>query len=82
MCIFSQPKTPAPVAIPEVPKATATEVKQPAAAPQEQDVQVQQSRTEERQKRLRAAQSNSTLVTGGGGLVDQPATGLKTAFGA
>lgn len=80
MCIFSQPKTPAPVAIPEVPKATA--VKEVSATPQEQDVQVQQSRTEERQKRLRAAQSNSTLVTGGGGLVDQPATGLKTAFGA
>jgi hypothetical protein len=43
---------------------------------------VQQARTDDRQKRLRAAQANDTLVTGGGGLVDQPATGLKNAFGA
>jgi len=77
MCAFSQPKTPA-VAIPEAPVAPA----QPAAAPQASDPAVQTTREDERKRKQQAAAANSTLVTGGQGLIDTPNTGLKQAFGA
>lgn len=78
MCMFSTPKAPA-VTVPEVPVAPQA----PQAAPQESDPAVMQKRTDERQRRAKASAANSTLVTGGQGLI-QPAatTGLKQAFGA
>lgn len=79
MCIFSQPKAPPPVVVPDPPNPLT--IQQPAAAPQASDQAVQQQRTEDRQRRLRATQANDTLVTGGAGLTSQPATGLKTAYG-
>lgn len=72
MCSFLAPKTPPAAAIPEAPQSV---------APQESDPAVQQSREEARKRRQASAGANNTLVTGGQGLTDAPATGLKTATG-
>lgn len=71
MCSFLSPKPPAPVAAPPT----------PAPAPQTSDPQVQQQQDEGRKRRLRAVQSNTTLVNGGQGLTDAATTGNKTLFG-
>lgn len=71
MCIATQP-TPAPV----IPAA-------PQQAPQEQDPAIQSAKAVEKKKQQLAAAGNSTLVTGGQGLLDAPTTtGNKTAYGA
>lgn len=77
MCMFSAPKAPPPVVVPDAPPP----IPDVQPSPQAQDPAVQQSRQDERQRRIRAASQNSTLVTGGQGLISQPATGLKTAYG-
>ncbi len=64
MCGFSKPSSPPAVTIPTPEPLPA----QPAAAPQEQDAAVSQSKENERTRRLRAAAANNTLVTGGDGL--------------
>lgn len=69
MCVFSSPSVPAPAAIPA----------SPPPAPQASDQAVQQAQDQARQQRTRAAAGNSTLVTGGQGLIDQPATGQRQA---
>jgi hypothetical protein len=73
MCSFLAPKAPPTAAIPEAPQSV---------APQESDPAVQQSRMEARRRRQSITGANNTLVTGGQGLTDAPATGLKTAMGA
>ena len=71
MCGFMSPKTPPAAALPDA----------PAAAPQNADPAVQQSREDARKRRQAASGANDTLVTGGQGLLDAPSTGLKTATG-
>ena len=77
MCMFSQPKAPPPVVVPDAPKA----IEQPAPTPQGSDESVQQARSDDRARRLRAANANDTLVTGGAGVTTPAQTGLKSAFG-
>lgn len=69
MCAFSQPKAPPAVVVPETPPM----VPEPQAAPQESNPQVQASRDQDRMRKMRGAAQNNTLVTGGQGLLDQPA---------
>lgn len=77
MCAFSGPKAPV-VSVPDAPVAP----QQPQASPQESDPSVQSSREDERKRRQLQSAANTTLVTGGQGLLDTPNTGLKSAFGA
>ena len=78
MCSFSKPKAPPAVEIPAAPVAPPP----PAAqAPEQQDQAVAATRNDERLRKLRAAQENTTLVTGGQGLTAPASTGMKTLYG-
>jgi hypothetical protein len=69
MCMGSSAPSPAPTPTPPAPPA------------QQSDPSVQAARDSERQRRLRAAAGNDTLVNGGAGLTGAATTGLKTALG-
>lgn len=58
-----------------------TTVVEQTPAPQEQDYAVQKSREQERRRRLKAAEGNDTLITGGAGLVAPEQTSGKQLFG-
>lgn len=77
MCMFSAPKTPPAMSIPDAPTA----VDAPPPPPQANDPAVQTAQDNSRQRRLAAVAGNNTLVTGGQGLTTPAATGLKTAYG-
>lgn len=75
MCTSSKPSAPAVV----IPKAEPLPA-QPAAV-QEPDAATSAARDNERKRRLRAASSNNTLVTGGAGVQGDANTGGKQLFG-
>lgn len=77
MCVFSTPKAPPAVSVPQVDQQPI-----PSAAAPEESAAPQQSRDQERLRKLRAAAGNDTLVTGGQGLTSPAATGTKQLFGA
>lgn len=69
--------SPPPVVMPAAPVAPAPV----QATPQAQDPAVQQSREDDRLRRLRAQQANDTLLTGGAGVTGSANTATKSLFG-
>jgi len=77
MCVFSKPKTPAPVKVPAAPAPPPA----PQAAPQAQDPAVKRASDKERKQQMAAASQNETVKTAGAGLFGAAQTATKTAFG-
>ncbi len=75
MCMFSTPKAPPPLQMPQAPPAA------PAAAPQASDTTVQDATQKQKSQKMKAAAANNTLVTGGAGLTAPAQTGGKQLFG-